>query len=293
MNDGESVAPSAANMRIAAFLSRLSKARSRALLLNYDGTLAPFSCNPEQAYPYPEIAKALHRIQRETDTRLAIVTGRRASDIPRLLKVTDVEVWGCHGLERLRADGSIEFARIDARVLAAIETASKLIACEGLSSFAERKTASIAIHWRGRETIAEHVMRRMRRIWSMIPDRDDLRFAPFEGGIEIRPASKDKGDAVRAIFYEMGPDVAMAYLGDDATDEDAFGALTHRGLNILVREEYRPTLADAWIKPPEALLKFLRGWIAACRANGDTKAEYERENAIRKSKTHDNWRRLC
>ena len=125
--------------------------------------------------------------------------------------MTDVEVWGCHGLERLRADGSIEFARIDARVLAAIETASKLIACEGLSSFAERKTASIAIHWRGREAIAEHVMRRMRRIWSMIPDRDDLRFAPFEGGIEIRPTSKDKGDAVRAIFSELGPDVAMAY----------------------------------------------------------------------------------
>ena len=293
MHDGESTDPSAANRRIAAFLSRLSKARSRALLLNYDGTLAPFSCNPERAYPYPEIANTLHRIQRETDTRLAIVTGRRASDIPRLLKVTDVEVWGCHGLERLRADGFIEFARIDARVLAAIETASKLVAREGLSSFAERKTASIAINWRGRETISEHVMRRMRRIWSMIPDRDDLRFAPFEGGIEIRPASKDKGDAVRAIFCEMGPDVAMAYLGDDITDEDAFGALTHRGLNILVREEYRPTLADAWIKPPEALLKFFRGWIEACRANGDTKAEYEGENAIRKSKTHDNWRRLC
>ncbi len=294
MHDGISMVPSAANMRIAAFLSRLPKARSRALLLNYDGTLAPFSCNPEQAYPYPEIANELHRIQRETDTHLAIVTGRRASDIPRLLKLSGVEIWGCQGLERFRADGSNEFARVDARVLAAIETASKLIESEGLSGFAERKTASIAIHWRGRETIAEHVMRRMRRIWSMIPDRDDLRFAPFEGGIEIRPAKKDKGDAVRTILYEMGPDVAMAYLGDDATDEDAFGALTHRGLNILVREEYRPTLADAWIKPPEELLDFLRGWLAACRVN-PTKTVNVNENAIRKSTIHDNdnWRRKC
>ena len=101
----------------------------------------------------------------------------------------------------------------------------------------------------------------------MIPDRDDLRLAPFEGGIEIRPAKKDKGDVVRSILYEMGPDVAMVYLGDDATDEDAFGALTHRGLNILVREEFCPTLADAWIKPPGALLDFLRGWIEACRVH--------------------------
>jgi trehalose 6-phosphate synthase/phosphatase len=43
--------------------------------------------------------------------------------------------------------------------------------------------------------------------------------------------------------------------------------LTRRGFNVLVRQEYRPTLADAWIKPPAALLEFLRGWVAACRVN--------------------------
>lgn len=267
MHDRESIDASASKVRISAFLARVSEASARALLLDYDGTLAPFCFNPEEAYPYPEISKTLKRIQQETDTRLAIVTGRGASEIPKLLELTGVEVWGCHGLERLKADGSDEFSRIDARLLAAIETASKLIACEGLSSFAERKTASIAIHWRGREAIAEAVMQKMRRIWSLIPDRDDLRLAPFEGGIEIRPAKKDKGDAVRSLLYEMGPDVAMAYLGDDLTDEDAFGALTRRGFNVLVRQEYRPTLADAWIKPPAALLEFLRGWVAACRVN--------------------------
>lgn len=292
MHHGESVDLLKANKRIAAFLSRLSKARSRALLLNYDGTLAPFSCNPEQAQPYPEVANMLHRIQCETDTRLAIVTGRRASEIPRLLKLAGVEVWGCHGLERLGADGSNEIARVEARLLAAIETAGKLIACEGLAGLAERKTASIAVHWRGRDVIVEDVMRRMRRVWSMMPDREDLRFAPFDGGIEIRPAVKDKGDAVRSILAELGPDVAMAYLGDDATDEDAFGALTHRGLNILVREEYCHTLADAWIKPPEALIAFLHSWIAACRVNENSECEHEQKMAIRKS-IISNWRKQC
>jgi len=161
-------------------------------------------------------------------------------------------------------DGSNEIARIDARLLAAIETAGRLIACEGLSYLAERKTASIAIHWRGREDIAEHIVRRVRRIWSMLPDRSELRLAPFDGGIEIRVAQKDKGDAVRSIIKEMEPSVAMAYLGDDTTDEDAFGALTRRGLCVLVRDCYRPTIADAWIRPPEGLLAFLRGWLSAC-----------------------------
>jgi len=88
--------------------------------------------------------------------------------------------------------------------------------------------------------------------------------APFDGGIEIRVAQKDKGDAVRSIIKEMEPSVAMAYLGDDTTDEDAFGALTRRGLCVLVRDCYRPTIADAWIRPPEGLLAFLRGWLSAC-----------------------------
>lgn len=270
MHDGESIEPSSLNGRITDFLSRLQRARSRALLLDYDGTLAPFTCDPAQAYPYPEIRETLRRIQRETDTRLVIVTGRKASDIPRLLKLTGIEVWGCHGVERLGANGSNEIARIDARLLAAIETASQLIACEGFSNLAERKTASIAIHWRGKEHLSENVLRRMRHVWSLIPDRSDLRFAPFDGGVEIRVAKIDKGDAVRSILRDLGPEAAMAYLGDDLTDEDAFGALTRRGLNVLVRERSRPSLADAWIRPPEALLEFLRAWIVACRSSPKT-----------------------
>src|SRR4029078_13373738 len=152
------------------------------------------------ALPYPEIPDTLRRIQRETDTRLVIVTGRGASDIPRLLGLSDVEIWGCHGLERLRPDGSNEIARVDPRLLAAIETACNLVACEGLSHLAERKTAGVAVHWRGREHISEHVVRRMLLLLSLIPDRNELRFAPFDGCIEIRVAFKDKGDAVRSIF---------------------------------------------------------------------------------------------
>jgi trehalose-6-phosphatase len=73
------------------------------------------------------------------------------------------------------------------------------------------------------------------------------------------------------MFRDMGPDVAVAYLGDDVTDEDAFGALTRRGLNVLVRQHCRPTLADAWIKPPSGLLEFFRGWIFACRKSTTSK----------------------
>jgi len=115
MQNGDSIEAPPRSLTITGFLSNLRNARSRALLLDYDGTLAPFTCNPAQALPYPEIPDTLRRIQRETDTRLVIVTGRGASDIPRLLGLSDVEIWGCHGLERLRPDGSNEIARVDPR----------------------------------------------------------------------------------------------------------------------------------------------------------------------------------
>jgi len=41
----------------------------------------------------------------------------------------------------------------------------------------------------------------------------------------------------------MGRHSAIAYLGDDQTDEDAFEALHGQGLSVLVRSQYRPTLS--------------------------------------------------
>lgn len=62
----------------------------------------------------------------------------------------------------------------------------------------------------------------------------------------------------------MGGHPAMAYLGDDQTDENAFEALHGRGLSVLVRREYRPTNADVWIQPPEGVTAFLSDWASAC-----------------------------
>jgi trehalose-6-phosphatase len=85
----------------------------------------------------------------------------------------------------------------------------------------------------------------------------------FDGGLEIRVAGPGKGDAVRVILKEAGPGAAVAYLGDDQTDEDAFRALKGNGLTALVRPQSRPTGADVWLQPPHELLQFLQEWLRA------------------------------
>ena len=68
---------------------------------------------------------------------------------------------------------------------------------------------------------------------------------------------------VATILAEEGLSTPVAYLGDDRTDEDAFRQLRGRGLTVLVRDEYRPTAAECWLRPPSELLHFLDAWRAA------------------------------
>ena len=92
--------------------------------------------------------------------------------------------------------------------------------------------------------------------WSRIAQHRKVELLEFDGGVEMRPPEPDKGDAVREILQKLDATTPVAYLGDDTTDEHAFEALEGRGLRVLVRPEWRKTLADIWIKPPDDTFGF-------------------------------------
>jgi trehalose-phosphatase len=83
----------------------------------------------------------------------------------------------------------------------------------------------------------------------------------FDGGLELRPKNRGKSDVVQQLLQESSNDTPVAYLGDDLSDEEAFKTLGDRALKVLVREQWRPTLADVHLIPPDELLKFLDQWI--------------------------------
>lgn len=251
----------------AEFFARLRHSSARALLLDYDGTLAPFTPDRDRAFPYPEIPELVSRIIR-AGTRVVLITGRPATELLFLSGIQpQPEIWGSHGAERLLPDGSYQVdPPSHEHQLALRTTAQSLQAC-GLSSQMEIKPGGVAVHWRGLSLEQrEPIEAKVRSLFLSAAREFGLHLLPFDGGLELRATGKNKGDAVSAVLAEAGSGVTAAYLGDDQTDENAFRAIKGRGVAILVRPEPRPTVADIWLRPPDGLSRFLSDWLKACGA---------------------------
>ncbi|TYO99191.1 trehalose 6-phosphatase [Geothermobacter ehrlichii] len=240
------------------------------LLLDYDGTLAPFVAERDRAFPHPGVEGRLESIIAAENCRTVIVTGRPVADIPRLLRLPRLpEIWGCHGWERLRAEGRLESPGLPQSWRRALVEAAALEGIGCPPHAVERKPFSVAVHWRGLDGgERERLQVGARRLLGELAERYLLELHPFDGGLELRCPGRDKGSVVRDLLAEEPPSVCVVYLGDDLTDEDAFAALEGRGQGILVREEVRPTRATWWIRPPNGLLRFLDDWKKLLVAGG-------------------------
>ncbi len=249
------------------FFREVAFSRQSALLLDYDGTVAPFELDRRQAVPYPGVAGFLQEIMDTDSTRVIMISGRPAQELAPLLQLSPApEVWGTHGLEHLDSNGAYELAHMDHQSLEALDEADQWAETVNLHDLIEHKPGSLALHWRGLpETTATQIRRSMLMGWEPIAERGCLTLQHFDGGVEIRISERNKGDAVRAILADLPLDAPVAYLGDDDTDEDAFRALAERGLRILVRPHWRETEADVWLRPPVQLLAFLNDWLQAAR----------------------------
>ena len=249
------------------FLERARRASERILLLDYDGTLAPFTPDRMRAFPYRELPELISRIM-SCGTRVILVSGRPATELVFLSGINPhPEIWGSHGLERLLPDGTYLVEPLSRRQGQALKSADRALQDAGLASRIENKPGGIAVHWRGvSEEEKSRIEKKTRLVFEPLAREHGFELLEFDGGLELRTASKNKGDAVSAILAECHAGFAAAYLGDDQTDENAFRAIKGQGLAILVRSEPRPTMADVWLRPPEELIRFLRDWLLACGA---------------------------
>ncbi len=249
------------------FFRALADAPKALLLLDYDGTLADFRVDRFRARPWAGVRDLLRLIQDQKKTRVAVITGRPAAEIPEMLALDpQVEVWGLHGAERLYPNGRRAMEKQAPAVRKALENLRQKLHQDALGGLFEDKPNAAVMHWRGRSPQqARAIERKVRTVFEPLAKMDGLRLLQFDAGLELR-AGRDKGGAVAEILREAGPGAAATYLGDDLTDEAAFrvvNAAKAPHLSVLMRRVQRKTDADVWLKPPQELRDFLERWLQA------------------------------
>ncbi|CAN5511383.1 trehalose-phosphatase [soil metagenome] len=239
------------------------------LLLDYDGTIAPFVDDRLLARPDEHLAAAIRQIVAQDKTRVVFITGRPCREMIEVSGLDiPLEVWGCHGREYRDCAGNVRTVGVTDEMMAMLRAAAvdavELLAMEEFTdALIEEKTGCLAIHWRKAPREKWNALEEIvRRRWSPFQNGAESTIGKFDGGLELCFGQRSKGDAVDDLLLRYGGAGAPAvFLGDDVTDEDGFLALKGRGLSILVGSNPRKTAADARIETPSGVLAFLQRWL--------------------------------
>lgn len=224
----------------------MASCRPLGLFCDIDGTLAPIATTPDATCVPPRVLRLLQALARRLDL-LALVSGRSLKTVRQLAPCRGITYVGNHGLERWYrgrrhlAPGAAPWRRLMTRAL-------KKLAATPLPTgvLLESKGLTLGIHYRlcpdpqeGRRQILQALVRLSLAGVTTVTEQRKM--------VELRPTLPvHKGTAVETLIVEHRLHSAI-YLGDDATDLDAFRTLRQleqaarcRSLKVAVRSEETP-----------------------------------------------------
>lgn len=218
-----------------ALLSALDRPDDVAVLVDFDGTLAPIVDDPETARPLPGSVDLLERLA----ARLAvvgIVSGRPLSFLQHHLPA-GLALAGLYGLESLVGDERQDHSGGGVWREVIQDLGAHAEAAGPPAMRVERKDLSITLHYREHPEIADEVA-----AWAAAEaERSGLQARPARRSWELHPPiAVDKGTAVRNL---VGSAATVCFIGDDHGDLPAFDALTD------LAAEGRTTIRVAVLSP--------------------------------------------
>lgn len=234
--------------------------------LDFDGTLSRIVAEPSGATLLPEARPVLEELSRAFAV-VAMISGRRASDLASRAEATGVSYLGIYGAERLEEGRLIQplAAQIWRGMASRIaRDAQALITTEGLKGCeVEFKDLAVSIHYRGAESPqAGDVLLG----WaSEIASKRKFSASRGRMVVELRPIEVSKANALEQVALERGLRWIVA-AGDDSADVEALdraGSIAgNRALRIGVTSAETPDglveVSDLLVESPEELLAVLR-----------------------------------
>ncbi|MBT8241009.1 MAG: trehalose-phosphatase [Acidimicrobiia bacterium] len=221
-----------------------------AVFLDYDGTLTPIVSRPELA--------VLSEEMRDIVTKLAgictvsIISGRDRHDVEQLVGIDELVYAGSHGFDIGGPDGlAVQYDEggnfLPVMVDLAEQVQRRIGDVEG--ALVEPKKYSIAVHYR---LVADDAVPDIEAAVDAVlsePEFAQIRKTHGKKVYDLQPAIDwNKGKAVDWVMRALDldhDDVLPMFIGDDLTDEDAFVALSGRGIGVVVvSDSLRPSGAE-------------------------------------------------
>jgi trehalose 6-phosphate phosphatase len=201
-----------------------------AVFLDVDGTLLEIADRPDRVQAPSALPVLLGDLARRRGGALALVSGRPVHQLDRLFFPWCGAAAGLHGIERRRADGTID-RRIDGAAAAALDRIRPRLlslASDRSGLILEDKQATLALHYRAAPERADELLAVARSLQREAGTA--LRLIAGKMVVEFQPRSADKGRTI-AAFLDEPPFLGRrpVFVGDDVTDEDGFAEIARRG----------------------------------------------------------------
>jgi len=238
------------------------KARKRCILLDYDGTLAPYKKLPSLAAPSEELMELLQQLTNDSSNEIVIISGRDVNTLEKWLGKLPLNMIAEHGAcIKFREEQWKEQISINTEWKEQIRPLMQLFVDRCAGSFVEEKKSTLAWHYRNTNQELGFIRsRELRNALLQLTTNTALQVVDGNKVLEVRMVGVDKGVAALSMLAGINPDFILC-IGDDATDEDMFRVMRDKAYTIKIGRAN--TSAQYTILSQKEVYPFLRKFIEA------------------------------
>ena len=228
------------------------------LLLDYDGTLVPFTTDPAKAVPGHALLGLLASLSSKAGNDVVIISGRDRQTIERWFGSRGLSLVAEHGA-LLKVKGGGKWRRtvpLSTGWKKDVRPVVEAFLDRAPGSFLEEKEFSIALHYRGAEPReGESYALELATAISSMSHGLGIRVMMGDKVLEIMDSRVSKGVAILHLLKGRRYDFILA-IGDDRTDEAMFEALPEHSVTVKVGRP--PSFARYRIVDQASVLPFLQ-----------------------------------
>lgn len=216
-------------------ISKYKTSNKRLILLDYDGTLTPFSKLPDQASPSLELMNLLAGLVEDERNEVVLISGRPKKILDSWFSNTSITIIAEHGgFCKCKGEQWIQIIPTIIDWKSSLYSIFNFYCSRCAGTFIEEKELSLAWHYRNAEK--ELGLLRSRELINELKELSiSMNFQILDGNmvIEARANGVNKGFATQLLLNKEKYDFILA-IGDDVTDEDMFKVIPENGFSVKV-----------------------------------------------------------